>query len=141
MLDTHYVFYFITFGKSILFKYSTWLAFFCLYKDVTTQALYMSSQVISVSRYLYFRLSYHHREGLILNHIGTNDFYMIAIWNQLLQFFILELQEYILEWYIIYLQTANVWVVFELAKEDLVGDDVQDMVMFSCHGYFMKICV
>lgn len=33
--------------------------------------------------------------------------------------------------YIVYLQTVNVLVMFELAKEDLVGDDVQDMVMFS----------
>lgn len=36
--------------------------------------------------------------------------------------------------------------MFELAKEDLVGDDVQEMDMFSvgmfsCHGYFMKIYV
>lgn len=78
MFDMHYIFCFITFGKSILFKYST-SGIFCLYKYVTTQALCMSSQGIPVFRYLYFRLSFYHHKGLILKRIGTNDFCMIAI--------------------------------------------------------------
>lgn len=37
-------------------------------------------------------------------------------------------------WYIVYLDAENVTMRFELAKEDLVGDDIQEMDIFSV-GY------
>lgn len=48
--------------------------------------------------------------------------------------FVLELQQHIRMWYVVYLHTEKVVVMFELAKEDLVGDDIQEMDMFSV-GY------